>query len=410
MKVALETLGCKLNQAETELIAKQLIEASYKLVPRVDEADIYILNTCTVTHVADAKSRHLLRQAHRRNPSALVVATGCYAQRVPQELAKINGVSLVVDNEHKAQLSGLLPVSHNGNALNELAPLRTRSFVKVMDGCGNFCSYCIVPFVRGREKSLPPGQIVAEVKQRMADGYQEVVLTGTKVGAYDYEGVALKSLLESVLAETNLPRIRLSSLQPQEISAELLHLWRNERLCPHFHLSLQSGSDSVLERMKRRYSTSDFEKTMSLIRSLIPDAAITTDVIVGFPGETPNEFEESYDFCRRIEFARIHVFPYSKRSGTEAYHFLDQISDEIKKERSQRMLALAKESADNFRRRFIGKTLSVLWEKRSSGLWSGLTDNYIRVYIKSNQDLTNKVLPVKVEEFNPRSSYLDYGV
>ncbi len=410
MRVALDTLGCKLNQAEAELLARQLAEAGHRLVSVVDEADIYILNTCTVTHIADSKSRHLLRLAHRRNSDALIVATGCYAQRVPQELAQIEGVGLVVDNDKKTNLLRLLqesgylssPTSMSESSfINHYPALRTRAFIKVQDGCNNFCSYCVVPLVRGREKSLPTDQVVAEVRHRVANGYKEVVLTGTEIGSYNYDGVSLKSLLELILAETNVTRLRLSSLQPQEISPELIELWHDKRLCPHFHLSLQSGSDEVLRRMKRRYSASDYQRAVSLIRAMVPDAAITTDVIAGFPGETEEEFEESYQLCQQLEFARIHVFSYSPRSGTEAAQLSHQINDKVKKEHSQKMLALAKKSAQNFRQQFLGKTMTVLWEKQSNGVWSGLTDNYIKVYTKSNEDLTNKLLPVKlVELFN----------
>ena len=411
MKIALDTLGCKLNQAETELLARQLAEAGHKLVSLVDEADVYILNTCTVTQTADAKSRHLLRQVHRRNPGALLVATGCYAQRLPQELAQIEGVVLVVGNEAKADLLRLLPVLTGKDACadsptnigkdsfaNHYAALKTRAFLKIQDGCNSACSYCIVPLVRGREQSQPVEQIVAEVRQRVANGSQEVVLTGSNVGCYHHEGDRLKELLENILAETDVTRLRLSSLQPREITAELIGLWRNRRLCPHFHLSLQSGSDGVLKRMQRGYSVSEYRQAVSLIRAMVPDVAITTDVIVGFPGETDEEFAASYNFCRQMEFARIHVFAYSPRQGTPAARLPHQISAQVKKQRSQQMLALHKESASNFNQRFLGRTMPVLWENPSAGVCSGLTDNYIKVYTRSSEDLTNKLLPVKLLE------------
>jgi len=406
MKIALDTLGCKLNQAETESLARQFAEVGHRLVSQVDEADLYILNTCTVTHIADAKSRHLLRLAHRRNPDALVVATGCYVQRVPQELAQIEGVGIVVGNDEKQDLLQLLQESgylvspnstQEGLATNHDPGFRTRAFIKIQDGCNNFCSYCIVPLVRGRERSLPVDQVVTQIKQQVASGYKEVVLTGTNISSYNRDGVNLRGLLENILAETNVIRLRLSSLQPQEISLELVGLWRDKRLCPHFHLSLQSGSDEVLRRMKRRYYVDDYQKAVSSIRELVPDVAITTDIIVGFPGETEVEFEESYELCRRLQFARIHVFAYSSRSGTQASQLLQQISDGVKKRRSQKMLALAEESAENFRQQFSDKTRPVLWEKQcGDGVWSGLTDNYIKVHTKSSGDLTNKLLPVKL--------------
>ena len=403
--VALDSIGCKLNQAETELIAKQFAEAGYRLVSPADKADVYILNTCTVTHVADRKSRHWLRRAHWRNPDARLVATGCYAERAPHELAQIGGVSLVLGNEQKPQLLELLKESgrignparvQEDSTANYCLAFRTRSFIKVQDGCNSFCAYCIVPLVRGREKSLPTQQVVAEVRQRVADGYREVVLTGTEIGSYNCNGVNLKGLLEHILTEADVPRLRLSSLQPQEISPELIRLWRDERLCRHFHLSLQSGSDGVLSRMKRRYSVSDYQQAVSLIRNAMPEAAITTDIIVGFPGETDGEFQESYDFCRQLEFARIHVFPYSPRQGTLAARMRPQVADKVKKQRSQQMLALAEESIQNFSRQFLDKTMPVLWEKQTNGIWSGHTDNYIKAYTRSGEDLTNKLLPVKL--------------
>jgi len=402
MRVALDTLGCKLNQAETELLAKQFTEAGHKLVSSVDKADIYILNTCTVTHIADRKARHLLRLAHRRNPNAMVIATGCYAQRVPQELTQIDGVDLVLDNEQKPHLLQLLEKSgrltHEGeDSTSSLhTGFRTRAFIKVQDGCNSFCAYCIVPLVRGREKSLPLAQVIAEVRHRVAGGYKEIVLTGTEIGSYNYDGINLKGLLENILADTDIVRLRLSSLQPQEISTELIELWHDNRLCPHFHLSLQSGSDKVLRQMRRRYTTSDYRQAVSFIRQAVPGVAITTDIIVGFPGESDEEFQESFNFCQQMGFARIHVFSYSTRQGTRAAQMPQQVDAKTKKERSQQMLALADESACNFRQGFLGKTMPVLWEQQSNGIWSGFTDNYIRVYTRSSEDLTNKLLPVKL--------------
>ncbi len=406
--VALDTLGCKLNQADTELLAKQFADAGYRLVSKVDEADVYILNTCTVTHIADRKCRHRLRLAHRRNPDALIIATGCYAERAPREIAQIDGVDLVVANSQKPHLVKLVDESceissqdfvHGQPPGSNHAGLRTRAFIKIQDGCNSFCTYCIVPSVRGREGSLPVDQIVAEVRDRVGHGYKEVVLTGTKVGSYNWDGGSLGGLLKRILAETEVSRLRLSSLQPQEISSELINLWHDKRLCRHFHLSLQSGSDSVLERMKRRYSTGDYQQAVSLIREAIPEAAITTDIIVGFPGETDEEFEQSYSFCQQMEFARIHVFPYSPRSGTQAAEMPQPVNEKVKKRRSERMLTLAHESAQSFRRQFLGKTMMVLWEKQSAaGIWSGLTDNYIKVYTRSDEDLANRLLPVKLVE------------
>ncbi|MFC1861369.1 tRNA (N(6)-L-threonylcarbamoyladenosine(37)-C(2))-methylthiotransferase MtaB, partial [Chloroflexota bacterium] len=374
LQIALDTVGCKLNQAETELLVRRLAEAGCRLVSSVDEADIYILNTCSVTHIADRKSRHLLRMAHRRNPGARLVVTGCYAQRTPGELAEIDGVSLVIGNEEKADILRLMEES--GILRRQETPvrqveyedgLRTRAFIKLQDGCSNYCAYCIVPLVRGIEKSLPVEQVISEVNDRVAEGYKEVVLTGTEIGTYNCEGIDLRRLLERIINETDIIRLRLSSIQPQEVSIELIGLWRDRRLCRHFHLSLQSGSDSVLKRMNRLYTTGDYRQAVSLIRSAAPGAAITTDIIVGFPGETDEEFEQSYGFCRQMEFARIHVFSYSAREGTQAVLMPGQVKANIKKQRSMRMLALAGECAKNYRKQFLGETMQVLWEKKSGG-------------------------------------------
>ena len=399
--VALDSLGCKLNQAEIQQLARQLEAAGYRLVDPAEKADIYILNTCSVTHVADRKSRHLLRLARRRNPAARLVAIGCYAHRAPEELEQIEGVELVLGNDRKMNLLSLLgdavtPQTSDGPAVSWQETGRTRAFLKVQDGCKNFCAYCIVPLVRSRETSVAAEKVTALVKGLVANGYREVVLTGTEIGAYNYKGVNLEGLVKRILADTPVPRLRLSSLQPHQISPGLIGLWRDGCLCPHFHLSLQSGSDTVLKRMKRKYTTADYSRSVALIRDAVPDAVVTTDVIVGFPGETNAEFGETLDFCRKIQFARIHVFPFSPRPGTAAATLPQQVTDAVKKERSRQMLALAEESARNFHEGFLGKTMEVLWEQKSGSVWSGLTGNYIKVYTRSRDELTNRILPVKL--------------
>jgi threonylcarbamoyladenosine tRNA methylthiotransferase MtaB len=405
MKIALETLGCKLNQAETETLARQFNRAGHELVKRVEDADIYILNTCTVTHTADSKSRHSLRQARRRNPTASIVVTGCYAERAPMDLIKLEVVDIVIGNEGKMALlerleeEGYLTSSGYSFSVKKHEAFRTRAFIKIQDGCRNYCAYCIVPYVRRIEQSTLPAEVVGQVNQRVAEGYQEVVLTGTRIGVYDGDGLQLKDLIIRILAETKIARLRLSSLQPQEMSLELLGLWRDNRLCPHFHLSLQSGSNSVLKRMHRRYSIDEYEKKVALIRTMVSKVAITTDVIVGFPGETDEEFRESLEFCRHLNFARIHVFPFSPRSGTEAAQMPGQIAEKVKKERTRLMLALAEESIQRFREQFTGDELDVLWEKQTGeGVWSGVTGNYLRVYKKDKGDLSNRVSSVKVDQ------------
>ncbi len=406
-RIKLDTLGCKLNQAETEMIAEQFVKAGCRLVTSLDEADIYVLNTCTVTHIADRKSRHLLRLANRRNPEAIIVATGCYARRKCGELADIYGVDMVLDNDDKTHVVRLLEAKDcinisDSNQGDSWAGCennqRDRAFIKAQDGCDNSCAYCIVPLVRGWAESLPVELIIAQVRNRIDCDCKEIVLTGTEIGTYRYNGFGLRGLIEKILSETNIIRLRLSSLQPHHITPELLGLWHDKRLCPHLHLSLQSGSDSVLKLMKRNYTTKDYHKAVSLIRSMVPQAAITTDVIVGFPGESEDEFEESYGFCKEINFARIHVFPFSPRPGTQAAEMKGQVKAGVKKQRSQRMLSLADESDRAFRERFLGRMMPVLWEQKKNGIWSGLTGNYIRVYTRSSDDLTNQITDVKMDK------------
>jgi threonylcarbamoyladenosine tRNA methylthiotransferase MtaB len=317
----------------------------------------------------------------------------------------IDGDILVVGNAQKSNILRLLEASGSLSRPNICDSVglyyrvgRTRAFVKVQDGCRNFCTYCVVPLVRGQPESVPVDRVVAEVRNRVSAGYEEVVLTGTEIGTYHSNGCHLRGLLEHILAGTAVTRLRLSSLQPQEISPELIALWRDERLCPHFHLSLQSGSDGVLSRMQRHYTTADYRQTVSLIRQIVPDVAITTDVIVGFPGETGAAFQESVSFCHQMQFARIHVFPYSPRPGTEAARMPQPVAARVKNQRRQQMLALAEESRQGFSRGYLGRTAMVLWEQQSGGLWSGHTGNYLKVYTRSPEALTSKLMPVKLME------------
>ena len=411
-------MGCKLNQAETESLANRFSKAGFQLVSPGDGADIYIANTCTVTHIADRKSRHWLRLARRRNPQALIIATGCYAQRSRQELAQL--ADLVVDNTEKKNLLALTQtLSLEGRGLGEgetkqsqvlAATVRTRSLIKIQDGCHSPCTYCIVPKVRPHEYSLPASQIIDEVKQKVALGYKEVVLTGTKVGSYrdavlsasEGSSADLRDLVQRILTSTGIERLRLSSLQPSEVSSEFLALWQDERLCRHFHLALQSGSETVLQRMRRSYSLDQYQRTVNLIKE-VPEVAITTDIMVGFPGESDEEFEQSYSLCQQAGFANIHVFPFSPRPETAAARMPVQIKDKVKQERNQRMLELSRSSQRSFCEQFLRQTMPVLWEKETgpgSGIYSGLTSNYIRVFTGSEKSLNNEITPVKLVEFH----------
>lgn len=401
--VAIHTHGCKLNQADSQTLARQFLEAGYRLAHPSAPADVVVLNTCTVTATADSKARQFLRAARRRNPDAVVVATGCYAQRSPGELQGLAEVSLVIGNTGK---QALLESVRQYRSLGELpspskqgeprkAPGRTRSMVKIQEGCDQVCAYCIVPKVRGRERSIPAEDIVAEINRHSAEGIREVALTGTQLGTYgfDLDGITLVGLLERVLAETRVERLRVSSLQAHEISDELLGLWRNPRLMPHFHLPLQSGCDATLRAMRRRYDTAGFAAAVRSIRRMYPDAGVTTDVIVGFPGESAGDFAESIAFAREMRFSDIHAFPYSPRPGTSAVHMAAHVSDNDKRARMGEMLALSADSRLEFRKSQLGSLRSVLWERATgdTGTWTGLTDNYLRVRTASDAPLSNRI-------------------
>ena len=410
--VSIQTHGCKLNQADSEELARRFIRAGCIVVGSSEPADIYVINTCTVTHVADAKARQSMRAAKRRNPDALVVATGCYAQRAPGQVSGVEGVGLVAGNSEKERLVEMVMAARYGGAqapapagLDAPAPpnlrgvARTRAMVKIQEGCNQICAYCIVPKVRGRERSIPPEELVAQVTKRVGEGYKEVVLTGTQLGSYgfDLEGTSLASLLRRLLEETGIERLRVSSLQPQEITSEILGLWHDGRLCPHFHMPLQSGSDGVLKRMRRRYTTGQYADAADRVRSRLPAASITTDVIVGFPGESELRFREGLRFVESMDFAGLHVFPYSTRPGTSAAYMGPAVDEPAKRGRMEAMLELAGARAAAFRRRSIGDTRPVLWERSrvldGKRVCLGLTDNYLRVQTEGDHSLLNRITP-----------------
>ncbi|MBM3132088.1 MAG: tRNA (N(6)-L-threonylcarbamoyladenosine(37)-C(2))-methylthiotransferase MtaB [Chloroflexi bacterium] len=422
---ALQTVGCKLNRAESESLARTFLDAGFAMVDTDESPDIYVLNTCTVTHIADRKCRQYLRSFRQRNPHSLIVAMGCYVERSTPEVDRIESVDLVIGNRdkdraleriaahlrtgngHWAQRRSSFPIE--GEEILSLpdgerigvrgikpTAFRTRAMIKVQDGCSHGCSYCIVPRVRGRETSIPPEQVLAEIKSRVDEGCKEIVLTGTRIGAYGYHG-GIEGLIECILDQSAIARIRLSSLQPREISSTLIDLWeKDERICRHLHLALQSGSKSVLQRMRRDYSLTEYAQAVNDVREAMPDIAITTDIIVGFPGETDEEFDESYRFCQRIGFANLHVFPYSVRTGTPAARMSGRVPDKIKKARSRRMLDLARTSSHEFRRRFRGETMPVLWEENKGNMWIGHTGNYIKVFARTDEPLGNRVTPAKL--------------
>jgi threonylcarbamoyladenosine tRNA methylthiotransferase MtaB len=408
--VSILTLGCKLNQSDSETIARTLAGEHVTVVDKpVRNADAFVINTCSVTHVADRKARHLVRLARRLSPSAQVILTGCYAETAPSGISEVIGADAVYKNDEKSAIPDLIlerlaargdPVA--GCPTPVRTALRTRAFIKIQEGCNELCAFCIVPYTRGREVSVPVHEVVRQVQEREAEGVLEVVLTGTQLGNYGrdlgWQETGPKVLLDALLSETTTPRIRLSSLQAQDISEPLLDLWQNRRLCPHFHLPLQSGSDRVLAGMRRRYTADQIRSAVALVRERVPDVAITTDVIAGFPGETDDDFEATYRLCEELEFADMHCFPYSRRPHTGAALMDGHLPPEVRRGRLERLLSLAKDSSARFRTRFLGFTLDVLWEEQKVGLWEGLTGNYIRLYAGADDDLQNRVLPAHLVE------------
>jgi len=402
---AILTLGCKLNIADSEAMARRLRDAGWNVVDRISpetNAEAVIVNTCSVTHVADQKSRHLVRLARRVAPDATVALTGCLLETAPEDKIDALAADLVCKQPDQLTLADRLIELHPVSTPLPVeatparaATLKTRAFISAQEGCNDLCAFCIIPRTRGRERSRPVDAVVAEARAHQAEGVQEIVITGTQLGAYgrDWGRRTPHPVLKALLDETSIPRIRMSSLQPQDLSDEVIDLWRNPRLCRHFHLALQSGSAAVLQRMRRRYTRDEYRDAVRRLRDASPDVAITTDVIVGFPGETDAEFEESYAFCQEMQFAGIHVFPYSQRSGTVAFKLPGQLPDPVKKQRVHRLIELADRMSAAYRARFLGETTAVLWESRRNGAWEGLTDTYIRVRAASGLDLTNRLTP-----------------
>jgi threonylcarbamoyladenosine tRNA methylthiotransferase MtaB len=394
VRVAFTTLGCKVNQSETDLMARQFTAAGYRCVPFDAPADVYVVNTCTVTHVADKKSRQMLGQARRLNPDALVVATGCYASIVGDALA--DAQTMVVRNRDKDRLL-LLVDGRLGQRTPELPTFsdpekylalsggeeRSRATVKAQDGCDSHCTYCIIPRARGRSRSLHPDEVIRRTCALVRQGHAEVVITGVDLGSYGDDVRAfpdLGGLLQRVLDETEVERVRVSSLEPGDFDASWLRLWQNPRLCRHLHVPLQAGSAPVLERMERKYVPEQFRAMVEACRDAIPDLAVTTDVMTGFPGETDEEFEEGLAFIRSIGFDGMHVFKYSQRSGTRAARMAGQVRDDVKSERSRLLREEATAGLGRLLSRHVGKPASVVWESQRDGLCRGLTDTNVRVY------------------------------
>ncbi|MFN0095186.1 MAG: MiaB/RimO family radical SAM methylthiotransferase [Dehalococcoidia bacterium] len=408
---AVLTLGCKLNLADSEAIARRLSEAGFAVVDAPCAADAFVINTCSVTHVADQKSRKLVRSMRRLAPGATVAVTGCFPQSAGEAAVRELGADLVAGTREADQaglvaaIAGRAGTTTRGSAAGERGTtgLHVRAFIKAQEGCNDVCAFCIVPQTRGREESRDITSVARDVQLAVDRGAREVVITGTQLGAWGRDlPVPLKPhhLIGGLLERTDVARIRFSSLQPQDITAELLGLWQDPRLMPHFHLALQSGSDATLSAMRRRYSRDEFIDAATRIAAAVPAAAITTDVIAGFPGESKADFEATLDLCREAGFARIHAFPYSPRAKTLAARMPDQIAPDEKQQRMARLLALSGELASAFGDRFVGALRPVLWEELRSGAHGpelfGHTDNYLPVSAAGDAALVKEVTPVRL--------------
>jgi len=414
-KVAFITLGCKVNTYETEGMKRLFENSGYQVVEPDAAADVYVINTCTVTHLSDRKSRQMIRRAKRLNPDAVIAAVGCYAQVAPDEVSKIDGVNLVIGNNRKSEIVELVEgISRNeqrievlpGKSLKEYEELwvgsytgHTRAFLKIQDGCDQFCSYCIIPFARGRIRSRSIESIIEESRKLVENGFKEIVLTGIHLTSYGKDTGA--GTLLDVIKELNkldgLLRIRLGSLEPLYMTGEMIReISEIEKLCPHFHLSLQSGCDETLARMNRKYTTAEYREIVDRIRQHFDDAAITTDIMTGFPGETDEEFRKTCKFVESIGFSQAHIFQYSIRKGTKAAAMKDQIPPEVKEERSRILAEICSRSMHEFRERQVGKIKDVLFEEKTEEYWTGHTGNYIPVRVLCDRDIGGELLDVMI--------------
>lgn len=402
--VATLTLGCKLNQAETQQAARVLQQHGCVTVDRPTHADAFLINTCTITHVADRKARRLIRLARKLSPDAPIVVTGCYAERAGDELSQDDELAhgqpiQVLSNVRKQEAAGAVLTALNGTSRSTTqhasSMVRTRAFIKIQEGCDDVCAFCIVPHVRGRERAIPIDRIVAAAQERVTEGVQEIVLTGTQPGAYGRDrsdGSSAARLIQALLAQTDAPRIRYSSIQPQDITPELLACWDDSRMCRHVHLALQSGSDAVLARMRRRYSSAEFREAVGAFRAAAPGISVTTDIIAGFPGESEDDHQATLSLMREVQFTDVHVFPYSSRPRTSAALLDDDVHPELKRSRSAELRAIGASHRFEALEAEIGSLHTVLFENRSSGL----TDTYLSVRVESDADLSNQIRSVRV--------------
>lgn len=420
-KAALHNLGCKVNAYETEAMQHLLEEAGYEIVPFTQKADVYVINTCSVTNMADRKSRQMLHKAKKNNPDSIVVATGCYVQTSEKEVLNDLSVDIVIGNDRKHDLVRLLEeysldsvndtvddINDGKHDFEELfidqTKEHTRAFIKVQDGCNQFCSYCIIPYARGLVRSRRFENVIAEVERLAANGFKEVVLTGIHLSSYgvDFEeATGLLELIQAVNAVKGIERIRLGSLEPKIVTEHFAsELSKLDKICPHFHLSLQSGCDATLKRMNRKYTTEEYERGCELLRKYFVHPAITTDVIVGFPGETEEEFEQTKAYLEHIHFYEMHIFKYSKRKGTRAAVMPDQIDEQIKAARSEKLIALGHDMSKEFRKFYIGKNEEVLFEEKAvigdKEYFVGYTKEYVKVAKKTDENLENQIVSGRI--------------
>lgn len=420
-KAALHNLGCKVNAYETEAMQHLLEEAGYEIVPFTQKADVYVINTCSVTNMADRKSRQMLHKAKKNNPDSIVVAAGCYVQTSEKEVLNDLSVDIVIGNDRKHDLVRLLDeysldsvndtvddINDGKHDFEELfidqTKEHTRAFIKVQDGCNQFCSYCIIPYARGRVRSRRFENVIAEVERLAANGFKEVVLTGIHLSSYgvDFEeATGILELIQAVNAVKGIERIRLGSLEPKIVTEHFAsELSKLDKICPHFHLSLQSGCDATLKRMNRKYTTKEYERGCELLRKYFVHPAITTDVIVGFPGETEEEFEQTKAYLEHIHFYEMHIFKYSKRKGTRAAVMPDQIDEQVKAARSEKLIALGHDMSKEFRKFYIGKNEEVLFEEKAvigdKEYFVGYTKEYVKVAKKTDENLENQIVSGRI--------------
>lgn len=422
-KVAFYTLGCKVNQYETEAMIEAFENAGYEIVEYDGYSDIYIINTCTVTNMGDRKSRQIIRRALEYNPKAFIAVVGCYSQIASDEILGIDGVRLVLGTNERSKIVQLVEDAQNVEdkisvvgdimEIEEFEDMnikhyksRSRAFIKIQEGCEQYCTYCIIPYARGHIRSRKPDSIIEEVKILADSGYKEVVLTGIHVGSYgrDLGDIGLIDIIQMVHDVDGIERLRMSSVEPKTFDDDFLRrLPHLNKLCRHFHLSLQSGCDETLKRMNRKYTTQEYMEVVKKLRSIYPEVGITTDIIVGFPGETQEEFEKTVQFVKEVSFSSMHIFKFSPRKGTPAAKFKGQVSAQVKEERSKIIFNIAKENQMKFMNSFIGKSLNVLFEQKideNSNYYEGLTDNYIRVMAETAYDIKGKIISTKIKGIN----------